>query len=79
MAGSFVYGTWQHISWNQSMRTYVLIALGTFIANLTLHLITLLYRNGLFTGRGAPRAIASFGVREACMAATVNNLKKRLL
>jgi hypothetical protein len=58
------------------MRTYVLIALGTFIANLTLQLITLLYRNGLFTGRGAPRAIVSFSVREARMAATVNEPKK---
>ncbi|KAL4756094.1 NADPH oxidase family protein [Aspergillus foveolatus] len=76
MAGIFVYGTWQHISRNQSMRIYVLIALGTFIVNLTLQLITVLYRNGLFTGRGAPRAIVSFSVREARMAATGHEPKK---
>ncbi|KAL4926645.1 ferric reductase family protein [Aspergillus undulatus] len=71
LAGLFVYGTWQHISQNQSIRAYVLIALGTFGVNLIVQLITLLYRNGLFTGRGAPRAIVSFSVREARMAASV--------
>ncbi|KAL4961382.1 ferric reductase family protein [Aspergillus stella-maris] len=74
LAGLFVYGTWQHISQNQSIRTYVLIALGIFGVNLIVQLITLLYRNGLFTGRGAPRAIVTFSAREARV--KVNDPKK---
>ncbi|KAL4936467.1 hypothetical protein BDV06DRAFT_233358 [Aspergillus oleicola] len=76
LAGLFVYGTWQHISKNQSIRTYVLIALGIFGVNLIIQLITLLHRNGLFTGRGAPRAIVTFSSREARVAVKVDNPKK---
>lgn len=66
LAGIFVYGTWQHIpKQSHSSKRYLLIALGVFGLILFLQLITLLYRNGLFAGRGSPRAIVSFSTGES--------------
>ncbi|CEL09504.1 hypothetical protein ASPCAL12639 [Aspergillus calidoustus] len=61
LTGLFVYGVWQHLpSQSHSSKIYLLIALGIFTLTFLLELVTLLYRNGLFAGRGAPRAIVSF-------------------
>ncbi|CEO59625.1 hypothetical protein PMG11_04294 [Penicillium brasilianum] len=60
LAGLFVYGTWQHLSaHNGSPKLYVYIALGILGLTTCLELATLFYRNGLFSGRGAPRALVS--------------------
>lgn len=65
LAALFVYGTWQHLqSRTASAKIYLFVALGVFGLTLFLQLITLLYRNGLFAGRGSPRAIVSFSTRE---------------
>ncbi|EAL91125.1 ferric reductase family protein [Aspergillus fumigatus Af293] len=62
----FVYGTWRHLpSAKRPPKLYLLIALALFGTTSFLELVTLLYRNGLFAGRGCPRAIVTFKVREA--------------
>ncbi|KAH2362573.1 hypothetical protein KXV98_004922 [Aspergillus fumigatus] len=61
----FVYGTWRHLpSANRPPKLYLLIALALFGTTSFVELVTLLYRNGLFAGRGCPRAIVTFKVRE---------------
>ncbi|EHA21855.1 hypothetical protein ASPNIDRAFT_184149, partial [Aspergillus niger ATCC 1015] len=61
LTGFFVYSTWQHLtSQSHSSRTYLIVAMGILVLTLSLQVMTLLYRNGLFTGRGTPRAIVSF-------------------
>ncbi|KAL4780128.1 hypothetical protein BJX76DRAFT_59413 [Aspergillus varians] len=65
LAVLFVYGTWQHLQFQtRSSKIYLFIALGIFGLTLFLQLSTLLYRNGLFAGRGSPRAIVSFSTRK---------------
>lgn len=55
-----MYSTWQHIpAHNGPPKLYVYIALGTLGLTTCLELVTLFYRNGLFSGRGAPRALVS--------------------
>jgi FAD-binding domain. len=44
---------------------YIYVALGIFGMTTSLELAMLLYRNGIFSGRGAPRALVSFTVRES--------------
>ncbi|KAK9607398.1 hypothetical protein V6Z93_000945 [Aspergillus fumigatus] len=61
----FVYGTWRHLpSANRPPKLYLVIALAVFGTTSFFGLVTLLYRNGLFAGRGCPRAIVTFKVRE---------------
>lgn len=48
-----------------------MVALGTFGLTLLSELIILLYRNGLFAGRGSPRAIVSFSASESKEEGTV--------
>ncbi|KAE8130661.1 hypothetical protein BDV38DRAFT_289436 [Aspergillus pseudotamarii] len=80
LAGLFVYGAWQHLpSQSTSSKIYLLIALGTFALTLLLELITLLYHNGLFAGRGTPRAIVSFSASESKEGPVVNAVHIRVL
>ncbi|KAE8334172.1 hypothetical protein BDV24DRAFT_170476 [Aspergillus arachidicola] len=80
LAGLFVYGSWQHLpSQSTSSKIYLLIALGTFALTLLLELITLLYHNGLFAGRGPPRAIVSFSASESKEGPVVNAVHIRVL
>jgi hypothetical protein len=66
LAGLFVYGTWRHLPvHNGSTKLYVYIALGILGLTTCLELATLLYRNGIFSGRGAPRALVSFTVKKS--------------
>ncbi|KAJ5589610.1 hypothetical protein N7537_012288 [Penicillium hordei] len=61
LAGLFVYGTWQHFPTpTSSARLYVYVALGILGLTTLLELANYLYRNGIFSGRGAPRALVSF-------------------
>ena len=54
-----VYGIWRHLpSEKYSSRLYLYIALGILGSTSFSHLILFLYRNGLFSGNGCPRAIA---------------------
>ncbi|KAL4889156.1 hypothetical protein BDV59DRAFT_210473 [Aspergillus ambiguus] len=65
LAGLVVYGTWRHLpAGNRHTKLYLLVAFGIFGLTLLLQLVTFLYRNGLFAGRGSPRALVSFTVRE---------------
>ncbi|KAL5333669.1 hypothetical protein BJX70DRAFT_392011 [Aspergillus crustosus] len=73
LAGLFVYGAWQHLQSQSPSRIYLLVALGAFGLTLVLELITLLYCNGLFAGRGTPRAIVSFSTSESKEEAPVVN------
>jgi hypothetical protein len=60
----FVYGIWRHLStqgW--SSKIYLLAAPGMFGLTLFLQTVTLFYRNGLFAGRGFPRAVVSFSAQ----------------
>ncbi|KAB8227897.1 ferric reductase family protein [Aspergillus alliaceus] len=65
LTGLFVYGTWQHLAQRRSPRIYLLVALGISSLTSFLQLITFLYRNGLLAGRGCPRAVVSFSVKES--------------
>lgn len=66
MAGLFIYGTWQHLPTKSGPPKYYLwIALGILGLTSCLQLMALLYRNGLFAGRGAPRALVSFITRKS--------------
>lgn len=66
MAGLFVYGTWRHLpAHNGPPRLYIYIALGILGLTTCLELATLFYRNGLFSGHGAPRALVSFTLRKS--------------
>ncbi|CAG7933056.1 unnamed protein product [Penicillium olsonii] len=63
-AGLFVYGTLQHLpSHNSSARLYVYVTLGILGLTTLLEFAIILYRNGMFSGRGAPRALISFPSR----------------
>ncbi|CAG8421916.1 unnamed protein product [Penicillium salamii] len=54
-----VYGIWRHLPGETySSRFYLYVALGILGFTSLSHLILLLYRNGLFSGNGCPRAIA---------------------
>ncbi|KAL4931872.1 ferric reductase family protein [Aspergillus undulatus] len=60
----FVYGIWRHLSTRaRSSKTYLLVALGMFGLTLFLQTVTLFYRNGLFAGRGLPRAVVTFSAQ----------------
>lgn len=65
LAGLFVYGTWRHLPTKSSPpKLYLWVALGILGLTSCLQLVTLLCRNGLFAGCGAPRALVSFISRE---------------
>lgn len=56
-------GTWWHLATHGgSARLYIYIAVGIFGLTTCLESAKLLYRNGIFSGRGAPRALVSFAV-----------------
>ncbi|KAJ6026426.1 hypothetical protein N7460_011243 [Penicillium canescens] len=58
LAGLFVYGTWQHIPAHaSSARLYVYVTLSILGLTTLLELAIHLYRNGIFSGHGAPRAL----------------------
>ena len=66
LTGLFVYGTWHHLRTKSGLsKLYFWIALGALGLTSFLQLVTLLYRNGLFAGRGAPRALVSFTFRKS--------------
>ncbi|KAL2868385.1 uncharacterized protein BJX67DRAFT_371442 [Aspergillus lucknowensis] len=54
------YYTWQHFPLQSHLKIYFLAALGIFTLTFLLEIITLLYQNSLFAGRGTPRAIMLF-------------------
>ncbi|RDH14180.1 cell surface metalloreductase [Aspergillus niger ATCC 13496] len=61
LTATFVYGTLRHLSnENASSKLSLWVALGILGLTTCLQLVILLYRNGLFAGRGAPRALVSF-------------------
>ncbi|KAL2846614.1 hypothetical protein BJY01DRAFT_173064 [Aspergillus pseudoustus] len=61
----FVYGIWRHLpTQSQPSKIYLLVALGIFGLTLFLQMMTLFYRNGLFAGRGFPRAVVSFSAKK---------------
>ncbi|KAJ5640294.1 uncharacterized protein N7484_008156 [Penicillium longicatenatum] len=63
---TFVYGTWRHLSKHGgSAKLYIYIAVGILGLTTCLEFVMLLYRNGLFSGSGAPRALVSFTVSES--------------
>ncbi|KAJ6118815.1 hypothetical protein N7471_013435 [Penicillium samsonianum] len=65
LAGLFVYGTWQHFpTHTSSARLYVYVALTILGLTTLLELAIHLYRNGVFSGRGAPRALVSFSSKK---------------
>ncbi|RMJ21260.1 FAD-binding domain-containing protein, partial [Aspergillus sp. HF37] len=60
LAGLCVYGIWRHLpSGADSPRLYIYIGLGIFGLTSSMQFLTFLYQNGLFAGRGSPRAIVS--------------------
>lgn len=66
LTGLFVYGTWRHLPTKSGPpKLYFWIALGIMGLTSCLQLVALLYRNGLFAGRGAPRALVSFTSRKS--------------
>ncbi|KAL6229546.1 hypothetical protein BDW75DRAFT_249571 [Aspergillus navahoensis] len=66
LAGLFVYGTWRHLpAASRHPRVYLLVAVGIFGFTSLLQLTTFLYRNGLYAGRGSPRALVSFTARKS--------------
>ncbi|KAJ5183238.1 hypothetical protein N7492_000854 [Penicillium capsulatum] len=80
LAGLFVYGIWQHLpSHSHSSEIYLLVALGVFGLSLLSQSMVLLYRNGLFSGRGTPRAIVSFSMSDAEEGTVVNAVHIRVL
>ncbi|CAG8236827.1 unnamed protein product [Penicillium olsonii] len=68
------YGIWQHVPATHLFpRLYVYLIPGICALTLTLQVVNLLYRNGLFSGRGLPRAIP------CCKsAATIQNVAIRI-
>ncbi|KAL4779929.1 hypothetical protein BJX76DRAFT_351389 [Aspergillus varians] len=62
-----------------SSKIYLLVAVGTCALTLLLELIILLYHNGLFAGRGTPRAIVSFSAIESKEGLVVNAVHIRIL
>lgn len=80
LAGLFFYGIWQHLpSHSYPSEIYLLVALGVFGLSLLSQSMVLLYRNGLFSGRGTPRAIVSFSVSDAEEGTVVNAVHLRVL
>lgn len=80
LAGLFVYGTWQHLpSHSHASEIYLLVALGVFGLTLLSQSIVFLYRNGLFSGRGTPRAVVSFSVSKTEEDSVVNAVHVRVL
>lgn len=80
LAGLFVYGTWQHLSSHSLVsEIYLLVASGIFGLTLLSQSTVFLYRNGLFSGRGTPRAIVSFNVSKAEEDTVVNAVHVRVL
>lgn len=60
LAGLSIYGIWRHLPIDTDFpRFYVYIALGILLSTSCLQLLISLYRNGLFTGHGCPRAVVS--------------------
>ncbi|KAL4927713.1 ferric reductase family protein [Aspergillus undulatus] len=61
LSGVFVYGTWRHLPNRTSgPGIYLTVALGLFSFSIVIPLIMFLHANGLFAGRGTPRAVISF-------------------
>lgn len=61
MTGIFVYGIWQHLSNHGGPpKLYLYVGLATLVLNTGLGTVSFLYRNGLFSGHGMPRAVVSF-------------------
>ncbi|KAJ5737271.1 uncharacterized protein N7483_002503 [Penicillium malachiteum] len=55
-----VYGIWRHIPKDSLLpELYILIGVSLFATTSSTYLIKLLYRNGIFSGNGCPRAILS--------------------
>ncbi|CAG7978344.1 unnamed protein product [Penicillium olsonii] len=68
------YGIWQHVPATHLFpRLYVYLIPGICASTLTLQVVNLLYRNGLFSGRGLPRAILCCN-----SAATIQNAAIRI-
>ncbi|KAJ5982690.1 hypothetical protein N7451_012790 [Penicillium sp. IBT 35674x] len=66
LAVAFVYGTWRHLPMHDtSTKLYIYIATGLLGLNTCLESVFILYRNGPFSGHGAPRALVSFAVIES--------------
>lgn len=65
LVGVYVYGVLRHLPReSQSPRLCIYVALGIFGLTSLLQSMTFLYRNGLFAGRGSPRAIVSYSQGE---------------
>lgn len=61
-----VYGIWKHLPQDTLLpRLYLYIGLSVFAGTSCLHVASLLYRNGIFSGGGCPRAIISSHVRQS--------------
>ncbi|GAA87893.1 cell surface metalloreductase [Aspergillus luchuensis IFO 4308] len=66
LTGFFIYGTWRHLPTKSGPpKLYFWIAMGMLGLTSCSQLISLLYRNGLFAGHGAPRALVSFTFRKS--------------
>lgn len=66
LAVLFIYGTWKHLQGRSRLSNiYFFIGLGVFGLNFLFQLGLLLYRNGLFAGRGFPRAEMSFSTTKS--------------
>lgn len=61
LAGLFVYGTWHHLRAHAGSKIlYVYVTLGILGLTMLLEMAIVLHRNGVFSGRGTPRALVSF-------------------
>ena len=61
LAGLSIYGVWRHLPIDTNFpRFYIYIALGILLLTSCLQLLFSLHRNGLFIGRGCPRAVVSY-------------------
>ncbi|OJD23047.1 hypothetical protein ACJ73_05605 [Blastomyces percursus] len=59
-----VYAIWRHLpSHGVVPRLYLYISLGTSLVTLFLQYVLFLYRNGVFTSRGCPRALVTYLAR----------------
>ncbi|KAJ6112290.1 hypothetical protein N7523_002112 [Penicillium sp. IBT 18751x] len=64
-AGLFTYGAWRHLPADIGpARLYIYVTLSILGITTLLELAIILYRNGIFSGRGAPRALVSFSSRK---------------
>jgi hypothetical protein len=60
LVGLLLYAIWRYLSYHHSTsRVFLVIIFGVFLLMIVLQILHLLYRNGIFSSRGRPRALVA--------------------